>query len=90
MSKLELVKRVASKTGSSQAEASNAVDAVFASIQDSLVAGEAITIVGFGKFHVTRRKATTGRNPRTGEPIQIAAANQAKFSAGKGLKEAIN
>ena len=67
-----------------------AVDAVFDSITGSLKSGTEVRLVGFGTFSVSRRAASQGRNPRTGEPIQIPASNQPKFKAGKGLKDAVN
>ena len=90
MNKNDLVTAVASSTGLSKADCAKAVDSVFDSIADTLKAGQEIRIVGFGSFSVTRRKASQGRNPRTGEPISIPASNQPKFKAGKGLKEAVN
>ena len=74
----------------SMADANKAVDSVFATISNSLQGGNEVRLVGFGTFSVAHRKATTGRNPRTGETIQISARNQAKFKAGKALKEAVN
>ena len=72
------------------ADAARAVDGVFDSITNSLKGGEEVRLVGFGSFSVVRRKATTGRNPRTGEAIDIPASNQPKFKAGKALKESVN
>lgn len=74
----------------SKADATKAVDAVFDSITSALKRSDDVRLVGFGTFSVANRKATTGRNPRTGEPIQIPASRQPKFKAGKGLKEAVN
>ncbi len=74
----------------SKADATNAVDAVFDSITSALRRSDDVRLVGFGTFSVANRKATTGRNPRTGEPIQIPASRQPKFKAGKGLKDAVN
>lgn len=90
MNKNDLVAAVASSTGLSKADCTKAVDSVFDSIADTLKAGQEVRIVGFGSFSVTRRKASQGRNPRTGEPISIPASNQPKFKAGKGLKDAVN
>jgi DNA-binding protein HU-beta len=73
-----------------KAAANRAVDAVFSSIEQALSRGEDVTVTGFGTFRVTRRSARMGRNPRTGEPVQIKAMNVPKFKAGKGLKEAVN
>ena len=90
MNKNDLVAAVADSTGLSKTDAANAVDAVFDSITRSLKKGTEVRLVGFGTFTVSRRKATTGRNPRTGETIQIKASNQPKFKAGKALKDAVN
>lgn len=90
MNKNDFVASVAGSTDMSKADASRAVDSVFDTIKDSLSRGEEVRLVGFGTFSVAHRKATQGRNPRTGERIQIAASKQAKFKAGKALKEAVN
>ncbi len=90
MNKNDLITAVASRAGVSKADSARAVDAVFDSISGSLAGGSEVRLVGFGTFSVTQRKATTGRNPRTGATIQIAASKQPKFKAGKGLKEAVN
>jgi len=90
LNKNDLIAAVASDTGMSKADITSAVDGVFSAITDSLTSGNEVRLVGFGTFSISRRKATTGRNPRTGEAIQIPASNQPKFKAGKGLKEAVN
>lgn len=90
MNKNDLVASVADASGLSRADATKAVDAVFESITNSLKSGTEVRLVGFGTFTVSKRAATTGRNPRTGEEIKIPASKQAKFKAGKGLKDAIN
>ncbi len=90
MNKNELIASVAEAAGLSKADATKAVDAVFASITDTLSSGGEVRLVGFGTFSVAHRAASTGRNPRTGEPIQIAASKQPKFKAGKQLKDAVN
>ena len=90
VSKEKLAELVAEKTGLSKTKASEVITAVTTSITECLTDGEEVRLVGFGTFLTTERKATTGRNPRTGETIQIAAATQPKFRAGKGLKEAVN
>jgi DNA-binding protein HU-beta len=90
MNKGDLAAAVAFRTNMSKAAASEAVDAVFDSITDSLSNGTEVRILGFGNFAVTHRKASMGRNPQTGEPMQIRASNQAKFKPGKGLKDAVN
>ena len=90
MNKNDLVSAVSGSAGMSMVDASKAVDSVFATISNSLQGGNEVRLVGFGTFSVAHRKATTGRNPRTGETINISARNQAKFKAGKALKEAVN
>lgn len=90
MNKNDLIAAVSDNSGLSKADAGKAVDAVFDSITGSLKSGTEVRLVGFGTFSVTRRAASQGRNPRTGEPIQIPASNQPKFKAGKGLKDAVN
>ncbi len=90
MNKNDLIASVSDGAGLSKADARKAVDAVFDSITGSLKTGTEVRLVGFGTFSVTRRQASQGRNPRTGEPIQIPASNQPKFKAGKGLKDAVN
>lgn len=90
MNKNDLIAHVASSAGLSKADAGRAVDAVFDGISSSLAGGNEVRLVGFGTFSVGHRKATTGKNPRTGETIQIPASNRAKFKAGKALKDAIN
>jgi len=86
----ELVDAVSSKTEMKKSEASKAVDAVFDSIAEALKDGDEVRLVGFGTFSVASRAATEGRNPRTGEKIQIAASKQAKFKPGKGLRDSLN
>ena len=90
MNKNDLIASVSDGAGLSKADAGKAVDAVFNSITGSLKSRTEVRLVGFGTFSVSRRAASQGRNPRTGEPIQIAASNQPKFKAGKGLKDAVN
>lgn len=90
MNKNDLISEVAEAAGLSKADATKAVDAVFDNISGALGKGGEVRLVGFGTFSVSHRKATTGRNPRTGEAIQIKASNQPKFKAGKALKEAVN
>ena len=89
MNKNDLVAAVASRTGLSKADSAKAVDGVVASITSSLSEGTEVRLVGFGTFSVSHRKATMGRNPRTGERIQIAAKNVPKFKSGKALKAAV-
>ena len=90
MNKNDLVAMVADNAGLTKADAAKAVDGVFDAITDALKKNDDVRIVGFGTFSVAKRKATTGRNPRTGETIQIAASKQPKFKAGKGLKDSVN
>ncbi len=90
MNKNELIAAVADQAGLTKADASKAVEAVFDTITGALKKEDDVRLVGFGTFSVTQRKASTGRNPRTGEPMTIAASTQPKFKAGKGLKDAVN
>ncbi len=90
MTKQEFVDAVADKAGLSKRDAGAAVDAALDVIQGTLQNGDSVAFTGFGKFHVTRRAARQGVNPRTGEPVQIQAANVPKFSAGSQLKKAVN
>ena len=90
MNKNDLVAAVSDKSDLSKADATKAVDAVFDVISGELKSGGDVRLVGFGTFSVSARAATTGRNPRTGEAIQIPASNQPKFKAGKGLKASVN
>lgn len=90
MNRNELVEAVTSKTDMKKSEASKAVDAVFDAIADALKGGDEVRLVGFGTFSVASRAASEGRNPRTGEKIQIAASKQAKFKPGKGLRDSLN
>lgn len=90
MNKNDLVSAVADAAGLSKADAGRAVDSVFDTIAASLKKSQEVRLVGFGTFVVTRRKASRGRNPRTGEAIQIPASKQPKFRAGQALKDAVN
>ena len=90
MNKNELVASVSEASGLSKVDAGKAVDGVFESITSALKSGGDVRIVGFGTFSVANRAATTGRNPRTGEAIQIKASKQPKLKAGSPLKEAVN
>jgi len=90
MNKSELVSAVAEAAGISSSDASKAVDGVFDAISGALASGDSVQLTGFGGFSVAARAARQGRNPSTGETIQIAASNQPKFKAGKGLKDAVN
>ena len=90
MNKNDLIAAVASRAGLSKADAVKAVDGITSSITSALQSGTEVRLVGFGTFGVGHRIATTGRNPRTGERIQIAARNVPKFKSGKALKPAVN
>lgn len=90
MNKNDLVAEVAAKASLSKADAEKAVDTVLDTITGCLKNKDEVRLVGFGTFLVSRRAASQGRNPRTGEPIQIPASNQPKFRAGKALKDALN
>ncbi len=90
MNKNDLVSAVSNSAGMSMADANRAVDSVFDNITGSLKSGNEVRLIGFGTFSVADRKATMGRNPRTGETIHIPARRQAKFKAGKALKAAVN
>ncbi len=89
MNKQDLVGEVANQTELTKKTSREAIDAVFSAITDSLATGEKVTLVGFGTFQVMERKARNGRNPQTGEIIQIPAKKVPKFAPGKGLKERI-
>ncbi len=89
MNKAELIAHVATATGMTQAQAAKAVTAVVATIQETLVSGGDVTLVGFGSFSVTERAAKTGRNPRTGEVVHIPPARVPSFKAGQTLKKAV-
>ena len=88
MNKAELIEAVA-KVTCTKKEADEAVSATIAAIQKALKKGEEVTLVGFGTFKVSKRKARTGRNPQTGATIKIAAKKVPVFKAGKGLKDAV-
>ncbi len=90
MNKNDLVAAVASNSGLSKADAVKVVDGVFDTVSGALRGGDDVRLVGFGTFSVVDRKASVGRNPRTGERIQIPAARRPKFKAGKNLKQSVN
>jgi DNA-binding protein HU-beta len=90
MNKNDLIGAVAEASGLTKADAAKAVDATFDAVTSSLKKGGEVRLVGFGTFSVAKRKASTGRNPRTGEEMKIPASNQPKFKAGKALKDAVN
>lgn len=90
MNKQELIASVAETTGLGRNDAARAVESVFDAITATLRKGDEVRLVGFGTFTCSRRKASTGRNPRTGEPMQIKESTQPKFKPGKGLKDSVN
>src|SRR5690606_21745650 len=90
MNKNELVSAVAEAANLAKGDAQSAVDAVFSVITNELKKGGDVRLVGFGNFTVSKRAASTGRNPQTGESVNIPARTVPKFSAGKGLKDAVN
>ena len=90
MNKNELIGAVADSSGLSRNDAVKAVEGVFDTITSALAQGDEVRLVGFGTFSVAKRKASTGRNPRTGEPMTIKASTQPKFKPGKGLKDSVN
>ena len=90
MKKSDIAGRVADRIGLSQSAAGNAVDAVFEAVGEALANGEEVRIVGFGTFTTKSRSARTGRNPRTGESLEIEASTVPAFKPGKVLKDAVN
>jgi len=90
MNKNELVSVVAEKAGLSKQDATSAVDAVFDALQGAMAKGDDVRLVGFGTFSVSHRAASKGRNPSTGAEVDIPARNVARFTPGKGLKDAVN
>jgi DNA-binding protein HU-beta len=90
MNKSDLVGEIAEATGYTRAEAMRLIDLVFGGIRGALVRGDEVSITGFGIFRCTQRPAGEGHNPRTGEPIQIAAVRSAKLRPAKALREALN
>lgn len=90
MNKAQLINAVADDAGLSKVSASKAVDAIIENISRALKQGEDVVIIGFGTFSVKQRAARVGRNPQTGEEIQIPATRVASFKQGKALKETVN
>lgn len=90
MNKTELINKVAEVTQMTKKDAGQAVDAIFNAITDALAAGEKVQLIGFGNFEVRDRAARKGRNPQTGEEIEIPATKVPAFKAGKQLKEEVN
>ena len=90
MNKSQMIERIADSTNLSKADSNRALEAIIKIIKDSLKSGEQVTIVGFGTFLARDRKARAGRNPRTGETIQISASKVPAFKPGKALKDEVN
>ena len=90
MNKQDLIAAVAEVAGLSRNDSTKAVEAVVETVTAVLKKGGEVRLVGFGTFSVSKRKASSGRNPRTGEPMRIKASAQPKFRAGKNLKDAVN
>lgn len=90
MNKAELIDNIAASADIPKAAAGRALDAMIEAIEGALKKGDSVALVGFGTFSVKERAARTGRNPQTGDPIEIAAANIPTFKAGKALKDAVN
>lgn len=90
MNKSELIDSIAEASGLTKADAGRALDGFTSSITKALKKGDSVSLVGFGTFAVKHRAARSGRNPRTGDTIQIKASNNPSFKAGKALKDAVN
>ena len=90
MNKSELVEHIAQETGSDKASAGRALDAVLNGISESLAKGDSVTLAGFGTFEARERAARTGRNPQTGETMDIAASTSAGFKPALALKKLLN
>ena len=90
MNKMELISRVARETKLTNRDATEVIEATIENIMKALQRGDDVRLVGFGTFKVSRRKASAGRNPRTGEAIRIPSSKNPKFRAGKTFKEAVN
>ena len=90
MNKTEFVEAIAKESGLTNADARKAIEAVITTVEKTLKKGDEIALTGFGKFSVSKRAARTGRNPQTGEAVKIKASKAPKFTAGAGLKTAVN
>jgi len=90
MNKSDLINAIAEESGLTKADAGRALDATISSVANALKAGDSISLIGFGTFSVKERSARTGRNPQTGEAIQIKASKIPSFKAGKTLKDSVN
>ncbi|HHU69027.1 MAG TPA: HU family DNA-binding protein [Thermoanaerobacterales bacterium] len=90
MNKAELITSIAEKSGLTKKDSEKALNAFIESVEEALAQGEKVQLVGFGTFESRRRSARKGRNPQTGEEIDIPAANMPAFKAGKALKDKLN
>jgi DNA-binding protein HU-beta len=90
VNKSELIEAIAASADIPKAAASRALDAMVDTVTESLKKGDSVSLVGFGTFSVKERAARTGRNPQTGQPIEISAAKVPSFKAGKALKDSVN
>ena len=90
MNKQELVEKVAEKSGISKSQSAKTINAVLETVTEELVNGGCVNLIGFGNFKVTDRKSRLGRNPTTGEVIEIPAAKVPRFTPGKALKDSVN
>ncbi len=90
MNKKEFIEAIADKTGKSKVETTEFVEAFVSTVEETLVSGDSIRLIGFGTFEVRERGARTSRNPRTGEKIEVAASKAPAFKAGASLKKAVN
>lgn len=90
MTKNQIIELVAKQTGMTKKSVAEVLDAVAVTVDNALVAGESVQIAGFGSFSVKQKDAYTGRNPKTGEPVEIAASRRVTFSASKTLKDKLN
>ena len=90
MNKSELAEAVSASFGGNKTMGAAALDAVFGALTEALASGKRVQVSGFGTFEVRHRQARMGRNPRTGDPVQIQASNAPAFKAGKALKQAVN
>ena len=90
VTKAELVSTIAAETGLKKVQAEKALASLTGAVQQALVEGKKVTLVGFGTFSVQHRKARMGRDPQTKKPIEIAASNTVKFKPGKAMKDAVN
>jgi len=89
MNKADLIDAIAGDAGLSKADAGKALDAALANITKALAGGDSVSLIGFGTYSVSQKEARTGRNPQTGQPIQIPARKAVKFTVGKALKDAV-